>query len=350
MGAPPSAAPPAAAGRSPFGAAAPSQQVVEKKVRLVIDDSAVKDSEIGRKGSVTTMIVAGICAAIALGFGLFIGQTGAQRHLWDLAVADGKDIHTKISEVSKSLDGARTQLRQVVAASQGGPGRKATVDYKGIEGLVALKRPFAAGEFSRRRYLAFPTNVVDDLFEYYNNINLLWDKFAILGGKTAGQRAREALDKSAEAADGLIASEYGMVIAKDGDNFVGGVVVVRRKPEDEAAADAAKKDKKGKDKEEAPAGTIMLVASREGGQEVERTLYTGQEDFAEKYGDYVLVVDKARSMKTLGIGASLYGDYRRELAEAAAIMEKTAEIQGRLIRDLGKVAALKESSLFGSGE
>ena len=94
-----------------------------------------------------------------------------------MALRDGQDIYARIDAVSKSLEVAQGHLRTAVEASQGGPGKQASVNYKAIEDLRAMERPFSAGEFSRRRYLAFPTPVVDDLFEYYNNINQLWDKF-----------------------------------------------------------------------------------------------------------------------------------------------------------------------------
>ena len=95
--------------------------------------------------------------------------------------------------VSKSLEVAQGHLRTAVEASQGGPGKQAGVDYKAIEDLRAMERPFSAAEFSRRRYLAFPTPVVDDLFEYYNNINLLWDKFELLEQQDLGRpRSRVA--------------------------------------------------------------------------------------------------------------------------------------------------------------
>jgi hypothetical protein len=51
-------------------------------------------------------------------------------------------------------------------------------------------------------------------------------------------------------------------------------------------------------------------------------------------------------MKTLGSSANLFGEYRRDLTEVGAIMEKTAEMQGRLIKRLGEVAALEERGLF----
>jgi hypothetical protein len=333
----------APAGRGPLDVMAPTS-VVEKKVRLVIDDSAVNDSEIGRKNTTRNAILVAIGLGLGLVGGYGVGSTSADRNQYNMAVRDGKDIYAKVNEVSKTLDEAKLKVREAMEASQGGPGRQAKANYPAIEALVALERPFNANEFSRRRYLAFPTPVVDDLFEYYNNINLLWDKFAALGNKTAGQNARTSLDKSAAAADELIASEYGLVIAKAGEDFVGGVVVVKRKPEGEAPA-ADKKDKK-KDKEEAPTGVTMLVSSREGGQEVERTLFTGQADFLEKYGNYVIVVDKARSMKTLGTSANLFAQYRADVAELNGIMEKTAEIQGRLIKELGKINMLQETGLF----
>ena len=115
---------------------------------------------------------------------------------------------------------------------------------------------------------------------------------------------------------------------------------------DQAGFLKAAEDAKAKKGKEEATDTIMLVSSREGGQEVERKLYTGQDDFAEKYADYVIVVDKARSMKTLGEGARLFGDYRADVNELGGIMEKTAEIQGRLIKKLGEVSALEERGLF----
>jgi hypothetical protein len=71
-------------------------------------------------------------------------------------------------------------------------------------------------------------------------------------------------------------------------------------------------------------------------------MYTGQEDFAEKYDQYVVLVDKARSMAAMGGAANLFGELRGDLMEVNALMERTAELQGRLTKELGQVAALKE--------
>jgi hypothetical protein len=323
--------------------------VAEKKVRLVIDDSAVKDSEIGRQGGIRNMLLIVIGLGLGLVFGYGVGNTGADRNQYTMAVRDGKDIYKRVNDVAKVLDQAKAGVQQAVEASQGGPGKTAHVDYKAIEDLVALKQPFSAGEFSRRRYLALPTSAVDDLFEYYNNVNLIWAKFQVLGNKTAGDRAHESLDKSAQSADQLLAAEYGLVVTKSGDTFAGGVVVARPKPPD-PAGDAAKKEAKGKakgkGKEEDDKTQLMLVSSRDGGREVERKLYTGQAGFDEKSGDYVIMIDKGHSMGTLGVSANLFGSFRGELMDTQGLLNKTLETQGRLLKALGNVATLPETKWF----
>jgi hypothetical protein len=127
-----------------------------------------------------------------------------------------------------------------------------------------------------------------------------------------------------------------MVLSKSGDIMAGGIVIVKPKPADEAAEG---KDKKKAEEDSAPK---LLVASREGGREVERTLFTGQDDIAEKYDQYVIMVDKGRSMAQLGGAANLFGELRGELMETQAIMDRTLELQGRLAKELGQIAALPE--------
>lgn len=330
-GAPPAAARPAAGGPFDFAAAGPV--AVEKKVKLVIDDSAIKESELGRKGTTRNVILVGIGLLLGVAAGWGVGSTWAENNQFKMAVRDGQDIYTRIDAVSKTLEVAQGHLRTAVEASQGGPGKQASVNYKAIEDLRAMERPFSAGEFSRRRYLAFPTPVVDDLFEYYNNINQLWDKFELLANKTAGDRARESLDKSAKAADELITTDFGLVLAKSGDVFVGGIVVARPKP-----PEPGKEPKEGEP-------VTMMVSSKDGGREVERTLFAGQKDFMEKYDGYVITIDKGRSMGTLGTAANLFGQFRGELVSTKGLMDRTVEVQGRLVKELGKVADLAKKAL-----
>lgn len=335
MGAPAAAPQPRAVAASPFDIAAPVA-VTERKVRLVIDDSAVKEDEIGRKSRIRgiALVVVGSLLGLAVGFG--VASTAADRNQFKMALADTKDIYSRVTETGKTIEAAKSNLKKAVEASQGGPGKVAKVDYEAISELLKLKHPFPADEFSRRRYLAFPTGTVDALFEYYNNINLLWKKFEALGAQTTGDTKHKALDKAAAAAEQLMASEYGIVLSKSGEMMAGSIVIVKPKPVDEAApADK----KKGKEEDTAPK---LMVSSREGGKEVERTLYTGQGDLAEKYDQYVMMVDKGRSMAQLGGAANLFGELRGNLMETQALMDRTMELQGRLVKELGQIAAIQE--------
>lgn len=293
----------------------------EKQVRIVIDDSAVKDSEIGRRSLTRNLllVVVGALLGVAAGFG--VGNTVADNRQYELAARDREEIHARVTKVSATLDAARTSLKAAVDATQGGPGKQAHVDYKAIGDLVALPKPFNAGEFSRRRYLAFSTTAVDALFDYYNSINLLWSKFETLGARTAGPAAREALDKSAQAGDQLVTQEFGVVVSKVQDQFVGGLVVLRPKTE---------------------APGVALVSTRTGAREVERKVFSGQDDFAGSTDHYVVFVDKARSMGVLGAGATLFGQVRADLVDAQKLLDRIVETQGRLSAELEKSATPSE--------
>ena len=331
---------PAAGGRpDPFAASAAPAAGAQKRVTLVIDDSAVKEDEIGRKsrGRAIAIATTGAIVGVAIGFG--IGNTMDKRTQYSMAVRDGKEIYAKVQEVSKSVDNAKDLVKKAVDAASGA---KPSVDTASIEQLVQLKRPFSANEFHRRLYRAFGDNVVDELFDYYNNVNMLWDGFTALGAKTAGDKKREALAKSAEATEGLVNTDYGVVLAKNGNAFAGGLVFMAVQPPPPAAEDEGpKKRGKRKGKEAAPVITAK-VASAQGGQEVERVLFTGQPEVGDSPEKFVFAIDKARSANILGEAANLFAKYRGDLLELNARMEKTVEGQGRLIKDLGPIAAMAE--------
>jgi hypothetical protein len=312
-------------------------------VTLVIDDSAVKDDEIGRKSRGTTLAIVIACILLGLGIGYGVGNTTDRRTQFKLAVRDGKDIYNRINDVSKTVDGARELIKRAVDASSGGPGKKASIDFATIEQLVALKRPLSANEFHRRLYKAFGDGVVDDLFDYYNNVNLLWDGFTALGAKTAGAGKRDALTKSAAATDGLLNTDYGMVLTKTGDQFAGALVFLNIPPAQPAAASAKPEKKGGKKKgKDADEGVKVKVSSSQGGQEVERTLYSGQDGLSDSSEKYAFMLDKVRSRSILGESANLFAKFRSDLVDLNTRMDKTNEVQGRLLKGLGPIAAMPE--------
>jgi hypothetical protein len=324
----------------PFAVSAAPAAGAQKRVTLVIDDSAVKESEIGRRSAGKAIAVAATGAIVGLAIGFGIGNTMDKRSQYSMAVRDGKEIYAKIQEVSKSVDTAKDLVKKAVESASGG---QAKIDIASIEQLVQLKRPFTANEFHRRLYRAFGDNVVDELFDYYNNVNLLWDGFTALGAKTSGEKKREALAKSAAAADGLVSTDYGVVLAKNGNMFAGGLVFMTvQPPPPSAAEDEGKKKGKGKKGKDAAPSIMAKVASAQGGQEVERTLFTGQPEVGDSPEKFVFAIDKARSANILGESANLFAKYRADLLELNGRMEKTVEVQGRLTKDLGPIAAMAE--------
>ena len=306
---------------------------------LVIDDSAVKESEIGRKSTGKAIAIAATGAIVGLAIGFGIGNTMDKRTQYSMAVRDGKEIYAKVQEVSKSVDTAKDLVKKAVEAASGGQPK---VDIASIEQLVQLKRPFSANEFHRRLYRAFGDNVVDELFDYYNNVNQLWDGFTAMGAKTAGEKKREALAKSAAAADGLVSTDYGVVLAKNGNAYAGGLVFMTVLPPPPAAEEEGKRKGKGKKGKDAAPSITAKVASAQGGQEVERTLFTGQPEIGDSPEKFVFAIDKARSANILGESANLFAKYRADLMELNGRMEKTVEVQGRLTKDLGPIASMSE--------
>ncbi len=321
------AAAPERKGADPFGAAA-APVVAEKKVTLVVDESAIKDSQVARRAWTKNLIILGVGGLVGVLMGFMVGNTAGDRKLWSMVIQDGKDIYKMVTEVSKVVGEAKGHVTAMYEASRGGPGRQARVDYKAIEAALAIKKPLGANAFHRRRYRAFQAGTVDDLFDYYNNINVIWDKFTRMGALTAGEGKRKILDKAAQAADEVLNNEYGLVPFLAGKDVVGGLVFVTIPPSSQ-------------DSEDEEASLALNVSSRPGGKTVEKKRFVGQDKFLTSPTEFVIVINKARSMGILAEAANPFATYRAEVTELNLLMNKVMETQGRLIKALGEVATLE---------
>jgi hypothetical protein len=330
----------------PFAKAAVAPASQKQQVTFVVDESAIAEIRSAKKARFKNIILLGLGALLGIALGFMVGSTAGDRTQYNAAVRDGKEIYKMVNEISKAVDQAQGHVKSLFAASAGGPGRKASIEYGAIEGLVALKKPVSANAFHRKRYLAFQPGTVDDLFDYYNNINVLWDKFAKLGVQTTGKQKREALQKAASATDEILNSEYGMVMFEAGESAInGGLVFVTIPPEGAAKETKETKGKKGKGKkdDDDSGERKVLVSSTQGGVSVERKVFAGQEDLLKKPGDYVIMLDKFRSKTILGAPTSMFAEFRGNVSDINGIMIKTVELQGRLLKALGEIAALPET-------
>jgi hypothetical protein len=290
----------------PFAAApvAPAQEV-----RLIIDDKAVSDDEVGRKAG--SKLIIGLVAAAVLGIGIgwMIGSTVRERSMFNLALQDAKDIYGTTSTAAPTVEKVQKLLDQAVRAAAGA---SPTIDAKALEELRKLEKPFPADAFARKFYRAFEPATVDSLFTYYNNVNLLWAKLQSLAGRGLNPNTRAQLEGAAKAA-GL---EYGCVPFSEGDKPWGcGLVTLTSI-------------------EEAKAKVTLR------GQSYEKTVFAGQ-DVKGKASDFVIPVDRVRSGEVLGGTTSLFQSYARDLIEAKTLADQTTEIQGRLIQQLGAIAKLE---------
>lgn len=306
---PMSAAPAARASMpaDPFAAAPPA--AAAREVRLVIDDkTAVSDAEIGRKSGGKFAFAALVAALAGVLVGWFVGSTWRERQLYDVVLQDAKDVYAAVSAATPKIEEAKTLIDKVAKSG-------ANIDFKALEDLRKLEKPFPADAFSRKHYRALESTTVDQLFQYYNNTNLLWAKIAVITNKSLSPNAREGLVKSATTAGEMAGKDYGCIPFKADKEFACGLVTYTAGAE-------------GK----------VSVSTRTGN--VEKQLFAGQ-DLGSKTSDYVITVDKARSGDILSGATSQFSSFVRDLIEAKTLADQTVEMQGRLTQQLGQVASLK---------
>jgi hypothetical protein len=313
----------------PF-AASSAMPASPQEVRLVIDEKPVSDAESGRRGRGTVIIVAAICIVLGLVAGYGVGGVVSENATYNATVRDGKDIYQTVQASSQVVNQANTLVKAAVTKARGGTGRTAAVDYASIEALRALEKPLTANEFSRKRYGAFNPGTVDALFEYYNSIQQLWDRFTSLANSTLPPARRQELDAAAGAASEIATRQVGLVPFTVGDNVAGGLVIV---------------DMPANRNNDEPLPEKLMVRTRPGGQPAERTRYTGQ-PLTENPENYVMLVDTQRSIGVLGRQAGPFAEYQRDLLVINQLMEKTMEVQGRLETELGNIARLEEQFSF----
>jgi hypothetical protein len=312
----------------PFG---PKTAAAEgpREVRLVIDDkTAVDDKEVGRKKRGRNFILLGVGLIVGLVVGYGGGNMMSDRQLYNLAVRDGKDIYESVRNASDVVTKAQRYIDTATGTARGGAGKAPDVDVEALEALRALEKPLDANAFARKRYGAFQPQTVDALFEYYNNVNLLWDHFERITNRTLPEARLAAIRDAAAATQGMT-NPTGCVPSVVEEQFVCGLVFVRANEE---------------------TGGMMVRASLTTTHEFEKVRFMNTEDqqsaFFENPDNFVIINHPERSQGVLGEQASLFATYAASLSEAKGLLDRTVELQGRLETDLGQIARLEEVMAF----
>lgn len=321
--------PPPRRAADPFAAASGGVSAATRaqEVRLVIDEKPVDDREVGRAARGRVFIVLALGIAVGATVGLGGGTVYYQRTQTALAIQDGKDIYATVHTASDVVNNANRHIHNAITKASANP---PAVDFAEIEALRGLKKPLDAGAFARKRYGAFNPGTVDSLFEYYNDVNLLWEKFAALEAKTLNQGARTELSNAAANAAALSTTQYGMLPHMQDSVFTGILVYVDTPPPPPPGPPVPR--------------TKATIRERRGGAAAEKAIYMATEDqnIEEHPADYVILVDTASSIQVLGQTASAFGEYRRQLNEIKDLLDKTTQTQGLLETQLGEIAAMAQ--------
>lgn len=339
----------------PFAAAAqmPAQQ---NEVRLVIDDKAVSDAEIGRKsgGRGLLAVSVGLVVGAALGIGAY--STNSQNVLYNHILADAKEVHDSVRQASEVLDQQNQRIQAIATAAGASP---PTINYEAIEALKSVEVPFSQGQFSHTNYNLFrgggeQGNTVDNLFRYYNNILVLWQKFDRLNAlarerdrpqleadagatfaewqRTQGEPTRAGIDQGAAMMAEIASGMYGVVPQRTEAGVRGRLVFVQSLPNQ--AADE-------------PLTRVMARATR-AGRASEINVFDQDTDITDSPNGVILVPGS----ESAGVLSEQVGPFRRfatEVREIGNLMEETREIQTALMESLNQIAALEPRFAIGGG-
>ena len=303
--------------------AAPAKQ----EVRIVVDEQAVDFAKEGTaRRTRKMMLIAGTTAGVlGILLGILAGSITARRRAYNVAVADGKEIYTKVREASDQVAQAKVLLDRAQDAAKARPGAGPSVDYAAIEKLRGLPVPFSSAEFVGRRYDKFSPETVNSLFAYTRKVDELWDRFDQVAARSLPQARRQELDEAAQDETAVSATPTGCVPTLGEGGFRCGLVYVDI-PEGEEAASAKVK-----------------VRVTRGGRPFEKEIFRGQ-DLRTGSSNYVILTNPEQSEGVLGQRRNAFTEYRKELAGLYNLMAEVLETQGQLEKGLGQVAGLEEIS------
>ena len=308
--------------KDPFAMQQPVQG--PREVRLVIDEKmTMTDAETGRGrglGKVITIVVS--LATLALGY--CTGSTMLDRVIYNRSVNDGREIKSEVEGAAKALAGAQARVQQAIALAN----TKKQADFDTAQYLRGLKKPIEANAFSRRNYIKFASDTVDNLFDYYNGMNRLWDLFAIHAGRTGGDRAD--LERAPDLANTLSTTDYGVVLSMTDGLFLGNLVILADPMMDG----------------ENLAG--YQVRDRMGRAPVDKTIFRGAELTSENFMNYVIPVNPSAKAGLLAENLSPFRDYLLRLNAMNALIAEIQQHQTKLLQQLSEISNLE--TVFAIGD
>lgn len=310
-----------------------------QEVRLVFDDKAVADHEVGRTSTGRTVASIAVSVLVGLGLGAGLASVNTQNALYNTSVRDGRELQEAVNTSTTRITDVQTQVNALLASAAGTPTAAPSVNRAAIQALQALENPFPNATFERKNFREFPDTTVHDLHTYYANIQKIWAGITRLAGLALsdtrqGELARTAphqavdLDGGAEMMAQMGTAMFGAVLmaapAEAGGGVVGQLAFL------EPVADN-------------PAQ--VTVRPSRGGPARQMELWTPEHEIGSN-PQYVMRIDNQGSIGVLREQTGAFMQYVTELRALSELVTETIEIQGRLVTNLGEVAALSERFAF----
>ncbi|MEM9861811.1 MAG: hypothetical protein AAF938_09365 [Myxococcota bacterium] len=310
----PSAPPPS---NDPFAQAAPAAAAGPQEVRLVLDDSAVDEGEVGKKRRGRNFLLIAIGAVVGILFGYASGSVMNDRKTRNNVVRDAGQIQTALQEGSARVAEAQRLVDRAAAAAVSNP---PTVDYEAIDSLRQIQAPFPADSFSNRNYALMETATVTSIFKYYQTTGRAWTAIESIVSLTSGDERREQLNAAATAAG-------------EARSLIGCVPKIQ---ENRIMCDLGFVDIE----EENGETSVKVRAARRSRRTQDVEVFTGQE--VTDQAQYVMLVNSQTSQGVLGEQASLFNQYVREIVALKQLLTTAVEEGGSAENGVSTVAGLGE--------
>jgi len=300
-----------------------------QEIRLVIDEKPVDDAEVGRQSRGRMFIVGGLCAVLGAAIGGGFMSVNERNITYNLSVRDGSSIYRAVTEASTHVLEAQALIQRIATAAARTEGR--AVDYDAITELRAMENPMPAQNFSRKSYWRFAAGTVDDLFHYYNNVQLLWESIERLGATSLPPARRAELDRTAAGIDERANANFGAVLslapAEAGGGVMGQLAFLEEGTEP---------------------GHVLARGTRTGaGREFALFDPANPDAAITSAPEFVILIDGAGSAGVLAIQTGAFGEFVRSIQELNTLMTETVETQGRLTTALGEISTLQEVFTLG---
>jgi hypothetical protein len=300
--------------RDPFASVAPPPRA---EVRPLVDDGVpVTSKEVGKSKVLLYIVVASLVVPAFLA-GNYCGRGIKDRILINKSIDDGQAIKKAVDKAASFLEELEPRLRSAVGLAT--KERKPDMEFVRFIEEKKQERPLKANAFASKNYNLFKPAIVDNLFSYYNDFNILWDKLRIHAIRTRNDE--KMILEGRGIAKEFATNDYALVFFRHKDYIVGRIVII----------DSSEQTKDG-------LYVKYWVKEKMGQKPVPKEVYHGG-PFEENLTKVTIGLQKSEAMLVEKVKP--FREYLLRLKEMGGILNKLLKTQTLLKQDLEEIASMK---------